>query len=256
MRRLSSFSSASCLALLLVTAARADEAIARRIIENGVKALGQKAGAARYQAGICTATGTVQLNGRTIACNIRVVTQPPYQQRLSVEGSGVKMTRVLNDHKGWITSNGVVRELTREEVREYRDTLYAERVSTLVPVLKEKGFTLSLLGEAKIDGTPAVGIKVGRKGEHDVKLYFGRSSGLLLKVEVLVKDGKSMRTQETFLRDYEVIGGVRRPRNVVTKRDKKDHTAWEIKEFKPLEKRLPDSEFGRPAPEKAVEPRP
>ena len=50
----------------------------------------------------------------------------------------------------------------------------------------------------KIDGKDAVGLKVAREAHREVKLYFGKTSFLLLKSECRVKDRGREATQEVF----------------------------------------------------------
>ena len=61
-----------------------------------------------------------------------------------------------------------------------------------------------LLDEVKVEGQPALGVQVKRKGHRDVKLYFGKANGLLLKRENIIMDepGKEVR-QEIFFGDFQ-----------------------------------------------------
>src|SRR5438445_725224 len=77
--------------------------------------------------------------------------------------------------------------------------------------VKEKGVELSSLAETKVDGKPAVGVVVKSKGHRDVKLYFDKASGLLVKREHPVVDpstGKEV-VQEVLFRDYQDKDGLK-----------------------------------------------
>src|SRR5262249_46855062 len=60
-------------------------------------------------------------------------------------------------------------------------SLYVDRVTSLVPLLKDKSFTLKALGESKVEDRPALGVQVSSTGHPDVSLYFDRDNGLLVK---------------------------------------------------------------------------
>jgi hypothetical protein len=229
------------------TAAQGDgKADARRAVERCVKALGGDGKPSRYKAALIKVEGVVHLGGRPVNCRARIVYQPPLQYCLTIEGYDLKAVTVLNGDRGWVRLNRESAAMTREEVAEQKEALHAERVAGLLSVLGGKGFELSPLGAARIDGQEVVGVRVAHKGHRDVKLYFSRKSGLLVKMEARVKEKGKMQTQETFFSDYQEIGGSLRPRRVVSRRDKKEYVSWEVVEYKALEKRVAEEEFARP----------
>jgi hypothetical protein len=82
-------------------------------------------------------------------------------------------TLVVNGGKGWVKTEGHTRVMTREEMEEHSEGIYSLWVLSLVP-LRNEGFRLSLLGEAKVAGRPTDGVQVSRQGHFDVKIYFDR----------------------------------------------------------------------------------
>src|SRR5947209_5308219 len=62
---------------------------------------------------------------------------------------------VLDLDKGWESSDGQAKTLPAEEVARRRASWHQERVADLVPLLRDPGFTLTGLGEEKVDGRPA-----------------------------------------------------------------------------------------------------
>jgi hypothetical protein len=219
---------------------------ARKVIAAGIKAQGGEIKLVRYKALVCKAEGTLHVDGRSVPCTIRVVFQPPFQHAQVLSGSGFKVTTVLNGDRAWRNANGVVAELDKEQVREYKQILFSEQASGLTPLLKCKEAVLSLLAESKIEGVHCVGVKVRCKNYRDVLLFFDRKTALLVKTEMVVKDKGTFFTQETFFHDYEDFGGLRRPRRVITTRDKQEYMSWEVIENKALDKKVSDLHFARP----------
>jgi hypothetical protein len=237
---------ALCL-LLGLSAARADDSKGpRKIVEAAVKAHRIEGKGAKHKAIVCKFTGTLYFTGRPLPCAGRLVYQPPLQHCIALEAYDLKIVYVLNGERGWVKQNERVAPLTREQVLEYHEHMHAERVAGLASLLSDEKFSLAPLGELVIDGARAAGVLVRHRGRRDVKLYFDRTSGLLLKMESKVKENGALRTQEIFFSDYTEFGSLLRPRKVVTKRDRKDYTTWEVTSFTALELKADPGEFGRP----------
>ena len=113
-------------------------------------------------------------------------------------------TLVLTKDKGWIARNGIVTDLDEEFLDLMRKARYADRVAGLVMLLRDKGFTLTLLEESQVKDRPVVGVKVEAAGQQDISLYFDKESGLLVKETRMTKDlrlGKEV-FQEMYFSDY------------------------------------------------------
>ena len=109
--------------------------------------------------------------------------------------------------------------------------------------MKEKQIELSVLEEIKIDGKPAVGVLVKSMGKRDVKLYFDKASGLLVKLEHQVLDpasGKEVR-QEVIFSDYQQSDGLKHYKKIVALRDGKkviDAKVTEMEFFRKLDEKV------------------
>jgi hypothetical protein len=133
----------------------------------------------------------------------------PFEGRMkttfAIEGEGLKtvVVQALSGGKGWERTDRQVRDLSAPELEELKVSSHRHRVTTLAPLLDDQGFTLTALGEAKVEGRPALGVKVAFKGRPDLSLYFDKESGLLVKYAYRLKgpvgDGA---LEETVLRDY------------------------------------------------------
>src|SRR5437016_4035413 len=73
------------------------------------------------------------------------------------------------------------KKIIEKALKAFQEEFYSVNVEMLAPLLKEKAYTLSTLDEIKVDGKPAVGVKVSAKGHRDIELYFDKESHLPVK---------------------------------------------------------------------------
>jgi HEAT repeat protein len=209
MRRLLPF---AALALLLAAAplSRADDD-PRAIIERAVKALGglekleQVKAVHRRSRGVYH-EGNIVFSGESHS-------QSPDRLRLVINSRDPddpqRRMLVLEGDKGWLRVAGTVIDLDEEMQARFKQARYSDRVSGLVALLKdkEKKYTLTTLGESKVKGKPAVGVKVASAGHTDIELYFDKETGLLMKSAQRVteprKDNDALH--EWYFSDYKVL---------------------------------------------------
>jgi hypothetical protein len=200
------------LALLGPSSVRAEEAAPRAVIERAVKALGGEE-VLKHRVGVrmkvkgkffFSPDGPAQefpLVGETL-------NQSGPRVRLSFHidllGNKVDMVIVLDGANSWQSAYGRVQDLGPDERKSMGISSYTDRVTSLLPLLKDKAFTLSPLGEEKVEGRPAVGLKVSSKDRPDVRLYFDKESGLLVKYAYRSQSPGEVKEQlhETILSDY------------------------------------------------------
>jgi hypothetical protein len=196
------------LLLGLAPVARADEAMdVRAVISKAIEAEGGAARLSKYKAGTLKAKGNVQAQGMSINYTGDFTIQPPgqlkYVMEAEVGGQKFAMSIVVNGDKGWTKIGDMLIDMDKDKLYESQEGLYAHLVGSLVPLLSDKGFTLAPVGDVKIDGKDAVGIRVSHKGHRDINLFFDKKTGLPLKTETQVKDDAGQEVQqETFLSDY------------------------------------------------------
>jgi hypothetical protein len=136
-----------------------------------------------------------------------------------------------------------VTDAIKKAIQTGRHVVKANRLTGL---LKDKGYTFETLGEIKVEGKAAVGVRVIAKGQPDINLYFDKTTGLLAKTEyrtVNPTTGKEI-TEERIIVEYQKKNeqGLTLPKKVLVKHDDKKHLEVEVTEIKSLEK-LDDSEF-------------
>lgn len=187
--------------------------------------------------------GEVQITGEMFQ---QLPKQTKSVMRLEAGGNKLNITEVINGDEGWISQNGQMRPLSEKEIAERKERLYRDYLETLLP-LKGKDYELSALEEDEVAGKAAVGIKVSSKGHEDVKLYFDKASGLLVKVEYRATD---QRTGEEVIRaavftNYKEFDGLKYPVKAILYEDGKQTMEAEITEVKFPEK-LDESVFAKP----------
>src|SRR5262249_851605 len=129
--------------------------------------------------------GTVVVNGNTALFTAHSCRQLPDRSKVSMqlEIGEVKLllVQVQNGKMAWSSVEGETEELQGGRLAEQQARTHQLQVQSLLPLLKDKAYTLSPLGELKVNGRPAVGIKAVLKGQADINLYFDKENGLLLK---------------------------------------------------------------------------
>src|SRR5205823_4959970 len=152
---------------------RADQPEARAIIDRAIQATGGEAALTKNAAATWNETGTFYGMGDGLPYKGAYASQPPAKFKMAIENV---FTMIVNGDKGWV--NGM--DMTAEQLSEMKENNYAGWVATLVP-LKDKAFKLTAIGESKVGDQPAVGVKVTHDGHRDVKLYFNKDGGLLVR---------------------------------------------------------------------------
>jgi hypothetical protein len=245
---------AAAVALVLAAkAARADEkADARAVIDKAVMAAGGADKLAAIKAETFKGKGKFYGLGEGLDYTGEWAIQRPDKIRFQIEfeANGMKFTflQVYNGKVGWTKINDATMEMDKDAVEEVKEQTYAGRVEALEPLVKDKGFELSPLGEVKVGDGGAVGVRVSHKGHRDINLFFDKKSGLLLKSERTVKDpmmgGKEL-AQVTLFSDYKDVDGVKQAMKVAIKRDGKDYVEMEVSDLERKDK-LDDSVFAKP----------
>jgi hypothetical protein len=127
-----------------------------------------------------------------------------------VAGQKYPLTLVIDGNRGWRATGGMVQDLLSEELQELKEELYVWWVVTLAP-LKDKSFALAGVPDAQVEGKPAAGVKVARLGHEDVRLYFDKETGLLVKAERRGKEMGATVAKEHLFGGHRSFDGLRLP---------------------------------------------
>jgi hypothetical protein len=250
MRQLLSVSAAVALAAFLTAPAHADDDGVQAVLDKAIKAHGGGQKIDKNRAVQTKTKGTLHLlNGLPFTQEVKA--QMPGQFReameLDVNGQKVNVVTVFDRDKGWISINGMTKDLEDKILTEIKEAANLLRIARLTALKTDKAFTLSPLGETKVNDKPAVGVKVATKGFRDVNLYFYKDDGLLAKVERRALDVQNNQevNEERIITDYQDVDGLKAAKKVVVNRDGKKFMEAEVTEVKYTDK-LDDSEFGKP----------
>ncbi len=117
-----------------------------------------------------------------------VHSQPPHQSRaiwrVNIAGEMLTITEVHNHDKGWNREmDGESQTADPTALTGMQQSDYVDYLASLIPLLDDKALELSAVPDAKVHGHSSAAILVKSKGQPDVRLYFDRDTGLLIKTE-------------------------------------------------------------------------
>jgi hypothetical protein len=164
---------------------------------------------------------------------------------MTVAGTKISVLTLVNGDKFTIEANGKAVDLDDKMKDAIKGVGHMLKIGKLVPLIKEKGYELSLIGEDKVEDKPVVGIRVVAKGQKDVNLYFDKETNLLAKLEYRSTDPFTQNeiNEERIIKEYKKNqDGISVPKKVIVKHDTKTFLEIEMSEVQLLEK-LDDSDF-------------
>jgi hypothetical protein len=241
---------AACLATPTL---RADDAAeAKAVLDKAIQALGGADKLEKMPAATWKSTGTFTAGDMKADLSdqwsVHGFTKLRWELEISFSGNTQKGVLVFNGDEGWGKGGDRPTEAVPKEVQPMlKADLHSARWADMLLPLRDKAFTLSHLGEMKIDDRACVGLKIKHKDYPDVDLYFDKETGLPSRSDVRVKE--PMASDETvhafYFSDYKEFGGRKFATKIVLKRDDKTAMTMERSDIKPLEK-LEDDTFAKP----------
>jgi hypothetical protein len=234
--------------LLVPQAVRADDAAdARAIIEKAIKARGDKPDA-KHTAMTWKDKGKFTGGGFDVPFDSDWAFQAPDKYRFTLAGTfgeaKINMTVVANGEKAWGKMGDRVEEFTGNKLEMTLNEGYQFWVTSLTPLLSDKGFTLATAKGKDVNGKPATAVKVTRDKKPAITLYFDAASGLLVKRELTVKDEFQSWKEvfdEAYFADYKEVNGMKRFTSMKVVRDGKpliEATLSDAKEVEKLDPKL------------------
>jgi hypothetical protein len=249
-RTLLALLSLGVLCVLSAARAAADDD-AKAILTRAIKAHGGEATLLKYQAGKFKNKGKLTLPGLgeiEVTQNVSYMLPNKFKETMEMEiaGTPIKTETIVNGDKMSIEANGKEVPISDAIKKALEDGRYMLKVGRLVDLVKDKGYKLEGVGEIKVEGKPAVGIRVSHKGKKDINLYFNKETSRMVKVEHRGIDPMTEKefTEERIVTEYmdKKSNGVLMPKKVLVKRDGKTFMEAEVEEGEVLEK-IDDSEF-------------
>jgi hypothetical protein len=220
--------------------ARADDD-ASAILDKAIKAVGGAEQIEKAQGFLVKAKGTLSFNGSDNAFETQATVKDLDHYRGEFEGqfgdNKFKGVTVVSGDKGWRKFGDEAMEIDGSELANEKRRIYLQLASGLPGLLKGKGFKLATAGEDKVDGKPAVGLKVTGPDGKDFTIYYDKETGLPVKqvARVVGFQGEEF-TQESTYSNFKDFGGVKRASKIVATRDGEKFLDEEVAEFKLLDK--------------------
>jgi hypothetical protein len=239
------------LILLCGLPGRAEDA--RAIVEKAVQAHGGAKQLARLDAVRTSAEGKLGADNAAVDFTFDTVWQAPDRLRnvlhMTAGTQKLSLLQVLDGDRGWGTANGLTAPLDEKHLGEVKLQAHVRRLLRLTPLLEDKAYSLTALDEVAVNDRPALGVKVGARGQPDVRLYFDKETGLLVKIERPALDDMTMKEvrQEQFLSDFRDRDGLKTETKQVWHRDGKKVLEMTFTEVKYPEK-IDAAEFADPSP--------
>ena len=235
-------------ALGSVNGATAQEDV-KAVLEKAVKAHGGKENLAKMNMLHSKSKGTIDLFGGLSFEQESTSNLPKqFKETISLEINGTKQSiiTVFDDGKAWANINGETKDVDDKTIEQIKEASNLMQLGSL-RFVGNKDYTVTPLGESKVDGKDVIGVKVTRSGFRDASLYFAKDTGLLSKIENQTYDTATMRdaAEERLILDYQEVGGAKIAKKVLVRRNGKKFMEAEVTEVKVLDKVAPD-EFTKP----------
>jgi hypothetical protein len=238
-------------ALLFVLASagfgRAADADPRALVDQAIRAHGGNR-LAKAQTAVRELKGSMMLGTGEVPFTAEMATQLPEKLRATFDvdagGQKLQMILVVNGNRGWRSAGGAVADLTPLELAELREEAYISWVETLLP-LRDTAFQLAALPEVKVDGKPALGVKVSRQGYVDLELYFDKDSHLLVKVARKTREAGRAVTKERVFAEPKAFDGLRLPSKVQDFTDGRKVAEATVTGYK-FPSKVDDNQFAKP----------
>ncbi len=169
----------------------------------------------------------------------------PDHCRMRLEVRRAQLVIVLNGDKGWmLPGGGTAQEMDKRTLNERREELYVWWLMTLTPLLKD-GFELKPLADAKVNDREAAVVKVSRKGNPDLRLYFDKKSGLLVKIARRATEAGVAVNKEYFYSDHKEYDGAKMPSKEIITMNGNKLSEVKFTSYKALD-RIEDKTFDKP----------
>jgi hypothetical protein len=248
MSRLLLSGAALAVALIFAPAARAaDEP--KDIITKAIKAHGGEELLTKNKAARTKAKGKINIGGNEIEFTQQTAFMVPDKfkdvMELKVGDKSATILTLVNGDKITLEVDG--KEMpTPDGVKDsFKQIGQLHEISQFVPLIKDKKYELTLIGEDKVEGKKVVGVRVSAKNQKDVNVFFDKETGLLAKMEFRGAEpgtGKEVNEERIITEYAKSKSGVPHPKKIVVKHDGKVFVDAEILELTTLEK-IDDSEF-------------
>jgi hypothetical protein len=215
----------------------ADDKDSKAILDKAIKALGGEEKLAKAKAATWKTKGKISFGDNDNEFKGEATVEGLEHCRQVFEGDLGKFVMVVAGDKGWMVFGENSTAMEKDPLANAKRDMYLQMIPVTLLPLKDKDFKVEAAGEEKVDGKPAVGLKVTAPDKKDFTIYFDKESGLPVKLAAKVMDfGGAEVAQETTYTDYKEFDGIKKATKIVVQRDGKKFLEQLISDFKVLDK--------------------
>jgi outer membrane lipoprotein-sorting protein len=230
---------------------RAQETDLKEMLRKSIEAHGGEKNFAKYKAVSTKFKGTLQLQGAALDITGETSLQRPDKVKnvltLDLNGKKIEIVTVYNGKKLWVSTMGQTKEIDDEKIlNAAREEMQTEGAASFSDYLKPP-YELSAIGDVKVKGKDAIGIRISKKGQKDLSVFLDKKNYLVVKTEMRTIDSTTGAeiTQEKFIVGYQDKGGLKIAKRVEVQKDGKAFMDVEIIDAQAVEK-FDDSTFAKP----------
>lgn len=222
---------------VMVAVAPARDKAAEDVLNKAIEAHGGKAALTKLVAGTYAMKGTVVISGQALPFTGSGAYHLPgkLRQELTIDAMGQKLPIVVVANGDKVTQKvmGQAAPLPNDAKDEIRQSVLAQEVVQLTPLLDAARFTLQAEKDADVGGKPAAVVLVTGKGLNDTRLYFDKGTGQLVKTtrKALSPEGQNV-TEETLISGYAKVNGIAVPTKLTVNHDGKEFMKAEMSDYK------------------------
>lgn len=242
--------SAVILSLLLSPSVLVAQESTRSVIERAIEVHGGQERLARFQADRARIKGFLVVNNKSVPFTGETVVNLPARIktiiRLNPDGKEHILLQILNGDQAWVSIDGQPQKVEAASLADMQEAMALARVVRLMPLIKDRSYELTLLPETRVADRLTSAIKASVKGRKEIRLYFDKETGFLVKTEHPIDGGSGKEVlQEEYYSDFRDLNGFKRPIKISVYRKGARVMEAEMTEIKYYEK-LEESEFSRP----------
>lgn len=220
------------------------------IIERAIRASGGAEKLAKIKTMRMKMTGVNEVMGQKQPTVAELMIQLPDKIKMDCQANAaapINITAVFDGKEAFVIVMGQTTLLPGDQGKEFKESMHFMALSCLTPLLRDKRYKLTSLGEIKVNGRPAEGVKVEREGYRDVRMYFDKRTNLLVKTARRTLDQASMKEvlQETIHSNHKDCSGVQWPTKTVSFTDNVKSAEFEATDIRFSDK-IDEDAFKKP----------
>jgi hypothetical protein len=188
---------------------------AEAIIKKAIEAHGGENNLAKYKTFRVVFKITLKEDTGDTSIREEAFYQYPNKVKAVSDFDQVTITSVFDGTQAWTkvkTPNILTsKALAGPELEEKKESVYRSWIMDTIPYLKQPGFQVTALGESQVNGQAALGIKISSTGHRDVKFFYDKNTGLMVKMdtEIWSEADKKLVRYESYYEDYKLLHGVK-----------------------------------------------